>query len=404
MSKVTLILIILMIIGAAALFVIKKLGEVKISEFIRNIGFSKDQFLEANYNIFSLTSLSNDYIYRAEIKNYFDESVTFNFNSKLIIESGKAKFEISSYIFNDMLESKKQKAYDIKFQNIFDNSKISSLNFCEQESKKWYEIFRSDPECAKDKPCNNGVCLEDCKCYVLSNEKVVVNNENRNLYCIGEVYIENEIEYSSKIRGIIEVKNFDEDSRKKLQISAPFEVYALISPIPYNNLLPLEMSFEFRFEPSYKGEKLRIKKVDVTLLDSYIEVSSFFWKRIERVEPQSCTFELEKEIEGKIYSKLFDKYCIFQPPEIKIEEKDKIEVLDTSEEARKIVKNICKDKNIEECSKELKNKYYTICSFYPNLEICRSSEYRLDSYKFLIEIEFEKIDVDKKIISDIRFC
>jgi len=113
---------------------------------------------------------------------------------------------------------------------------------------------------------------------------------------------------------------------------------------------------------------------------------------------------LEKEIEGKIYSKLFDKYCIFQPPEIKIEEKDKIEVLDTSEEARKIVETICKDKNIEECSKELKNKYYTICSFYPNLEICKSSEYRLDSYKFLIEIEFEKIDVDKKIISDVRFC
>jgi hypothetical protein len=403
MSKVISILIILMIIGAAAFFVIKKLGEVKFSEFIRNIRFSKDQFLEANYNIFSLTSLSNDYIYRAEIKNKFDESVTFNLNSKLIIESGKTKFEISSYTFSDMLESKKQKTYDIKFQNIFDNSKISSLNFCEQESKKLYEIFRSDPECAKDKPCNNGVCLENCKCYVLSNERVVVNNENRNLYCIGKVYIENEIEYSSKIRGVIEVKNFDENSRKKLQINAPFEVYALISPIPYNNLLPLEMSFEFRFEPN-RGEKLKIRKVNVTLLDSYIEVSSFFWKRIERVEPQSCTFELEKEIEGKIYSKLFDKYCIFQPPEIKIEEKDKIEILDTSEEARKIVKNICKDKNIEECSKELKNKYYTICSFYPNLEICKSSEYRLNSYKFLIEIEFEKIDVNKKIISDIRFC
>jgi len=403
MSKVILILIILIIVGVATFFVIKKLGEVKISEFIRNIGFSKDQFLEANYDIFSLTSLSNDYIYRAEIKNNFDENVTFNFNSKLIIESGKAKFEISSYNFNDMLESKKQKTYDIRFQNIFDNLKISGLNFCEQDSKKWYEIFRSDPECAKDKPCNNGVCLENCKCYVISNERVVVNNENRNLYCVGRVYIENEIEYSSKIRGVIEVKNFDEDSRKKLQINAPFEVYALISPIPYNNLLPLEMSFEFRFEPN-RGEKLKIRKVNVTLLDSYIEVSSFFWKRIERVEPQSCTFKLEKEIEGKVYSKLFDKYCIFQPPEIKVEEEDKIEILNTSEEARKIVETICKDKDIGECSKELKDKYYTICSFYSNLEICKSSEYRLDSYKFLIEIEFEKIDVDKKIISDVRFC
>jgi hypothetical protein len=405
MSKVGLVLIILIIIGAVAFFVIKKLGEVKVFEFIRSIKFSKDQFLETNYNIFSLTSLSNDYVYRAEIKNNFDENITLYFNSKLIIEeSEKSKFEISSYSFSDFLESKKQKTYDIRFQNIFDNSKISGLNFCDQESKKWYEIFRTDPECAKDKPCNNGVCLEDCKCYVLSNEKVFINNENRNLYCIGKVYIENEMEYSSKIKGIIEVQNFDEESRKKLQINAPFEVYALISPTPYNNLLPLEMSFEFRFEPSYKGEKLRIKRVNVTLLDSYIEVSSFFWKRIERVEPQVCVFELEKEIEGKIYSKLFDKYCTFQPPKIKIEEKNEIEILNTSEEAKKIVENICKDKNIEECSKELKDKYYTICSFYQNLEICKSSEYRLNSYKFLIEIEFEKLKMDTINIKDIRFC
>jgi hypothetical protein len=404
MSKAILILIILIIVGIIVFFIIKKLGEVNVFEFVRNIKFSKEQFLETNYNIFSLTPLSNDYVYRVEIKSKFDENVTFNFNSKLMIEeSEKAKFEISSYSFSDMLEPKKQKIYEIRFQNIFDNSKISGLNFCEQESKKWYEIWKSEPECAKDKPCNNGACLENCKCYVLSNEKVVVNNENRNLYCIGKVYVENEIEYSSKIKGIVEIQNFDEESRKKLPISAPFEVYAFISPIPYNNLLPLEMSFEFRFEPN-KGEKLKIKKVNVTLLDSYVEVSSFFGKRIERVEPQVCSFELEKEIEGKVYSKLFDKYCTFQPPKIKIEEKNEIKILNTNEEAKKIVENICKDKSIEECSKELKEKYYTICSFYSNLEICKSSEYKLNSYKFLIEIEFEKIYVDKKIISDIRFC
>ncbi len=404
-DRIGLVLIIIIILAAVVFFIIKKLGEVKVFEFIRDVRFSRDQFLETYYNIFSLTSLSNDYVYRAEIKNNFDRNTTFYFTSKLIIErSEKEKIEISSYSFSDMLESKKMKVYDVKFQNIFDNSKISGLNFCKEESKKWYEVWKSEPECAKDKPCNNGVCLENCKCYVLSNEKVFVNNENRNLYCLGKVYVINEIEYSSKIRGIIEVQNFDEESRKKLRINAPFEVYVLISPIPYNNLLPLEMSFEFRFEPRYRGEKLKIKRVNVTLLDSYIEVSTFFGKRIERVESQVCTFELEKEIEGKIYSKLFDKYCTFQQPKIKIEEKNEIKILDTSEKAGEIVKNICKDKKIEECSKELKDKYYTICSVYKDLEICKSSEYRLNSYKFLVEIEFEKLKIDKKIISDIRFC
>jgi len=402
MSKGFILIIILIVIGIILVVLIKKITEVRINEYIKIPSFSRDQNLDINIYTFSLTSQSNDYVYRMEIKNNLDENVKINLNSKLIIDLSQRTLEISSYSLNDNLEPKKRKSYDIKFENIFDNSKISGINFCDKESKKWYEIWKSELECAKDKACSEGVCLENCKCYILGKEKILKNGENRNLYCIGNVMIENEIEYSSKLKGIVEIKNGEEESRKKVPIYAPFDTYIFISPVPYNNLLPLEISFEFNFWPS-KGEKLRIKKINVTLLESYIEVSSFFDYRKEKVESQNCVIEIDKEIEGKVYSKNFDKYCRFNPPKIEITKKDKIEIVDTNEKAKEIVERICKDKNIEECSKDLKSKVYSLCSLYNNLEICKSSEYKLNAYKFLVEIEFEIVQKYRRSI-DVRVC
>lgn len=382
------LIIFLIIIGFIIIFLVKKLTEVKIFENIKIPRYSREQYLNLNAYVFSLTNESNDYVYRLEIDNEFDEPIIFSLNSKLIVGD---RIVIDEKNINDKINSKKVNTYDIAFQNIFDASKISGLNFCEREGQ--------DLECNKTNSCKDGVCMDNCKCYYLSKEPLYdKDRRSRNLYCAYGAKIVNEITYSSKVKGMIKIENGEKNTRKKVSLAtSPFDIYVYISPIPYNNLLPLELSFEF------EGENVKIKNVLVTLLESSITTSTFFGERTERVESQNCSFELNKELKGKLYSKTFNKYCVFLPPKIEIIEKNKAEVINTSEKSKEIVENVCKDKNQSECSKELEKRAYNLCNVFSELEICKSSENKLNTFNFFIEVEFERTEKYKKDI-DVKIC
>lgn len=383
-----LILIILIVIAVIAFLVIKEITKVEVSEIINIPKIFRYQTLDVYFRYYTLDAQNDNYVFRAEITNNFGENVNIDLFSVLKI----GKIEIANYKALDSIEPQKAKSYDITFNNIFDNSKISGLNFCEKEENIFQPL-----ECSKNKACSNGVCLEDCRCYYLDKKSIKVDGRERNLYCVYSPVIENKITYSSKVKDILEVEIGEKESVKKLSVSAPFETYVYINPTPYNNLLPLELSFEFR------GENVKIKSLRAKILNYTLIVSSFFGERREEIESQECNLDLNILVDGKVYSKRFGKYCSFNPVNIKVIERDKIQELNKSEEIRNLISRICKDMNESECSKELTSRAYSLCSIYNELEICKNYSEKLNTLKILIEIEFEKSEEYKRSI-DVNIC
>lgn len=379
-------IILLIILVSIILFVlIKEITKVEVHETLNLPAIPRTQNLEIDFRYYTLDAQNDDYVFKANINNKFPEKANFNIFSTLKL----GEIKMAEAKFSDSIESQKSKSYDLIFENIFDASKISGLNFCEKEEKEL--------ECSKNKGCDNGVCLENCKCYYIDKKSIKVDDKERNLYCIFTPTIETNVSYSSKVRGVLEIEFGSEDNLIKLPINAPFETFVLISPTPYSNLLPTKLAFEFR------GEDVKIKKVTAKTLNYSLRISTFFGERTEEVESQECNLDLNILVNGRVYSGRFGKDCVFQPVTIKIREKEKVYEENKSSEIRKLIENVCKDKNESECSKDLVKKAYNLCSVYDELEICKKASERINSLKVLIEIEFEKSEKYKRGI-DVKIC
>ncbi len=379
-ASVLIFLIIILVILLIAFIVFNVLNRAKITEFIEPFKFSREQYL--SYNILYPTLEKSDkYVFRISITNNFEDKAKIKINSKLFSE----KILIEEKEISDSIDSKLLKSYDISFHSFLDNSKISNINFCEKEDQNL--------ECSKNKKCSIGACLYNCKCYTLDSE-----DKNKNLYCYLGARIESEIVYSSVIKNVFSLSFDTKEERKKLSIDAPFEIYVYVSPTPFNNLLPITFSFEIR------GYDLKINYIKIRMLNYSITRESFFIKRKESIDTsQQCYVELNREVNGVAYfSKENGFDCTFQPVDIIIEEKEK-KILDINNKSKEIINTYCKNKNLSECAKTLRQKSIEICNLYKELEICKEGENLLREYRFLIEIGFEKTEKFKKTLT-VGFC
>ncbi len=384
-ASALLFLILILLILVAVFIVFNILNKAKIIENIEGMTFSKEQYLDYKAFYPTFTNATNKYVYRITFENKFDEPLKLNFISSL--KTGKIVIDKKN--INEQINSKSIKTFDIVFEDIFDNSKISNLNLCEREETTFSKL-----ECSKSKSCSVGACLEDCKCYTLDEK-----DRSKNVYCRYGAKLENEIIYNVKVKYPFSISFDTREEKFKLPLYAPFDVYVLISPIPFNNLLPLTISL------GINGENLVIKNVRIKMLNYSITKETFFGIRTERIDTsQECYAELNVPVNGLIYFTNETGFeCIFQPVKIIVEEKEKEFTVNTDEKTKEIINKYCEGKSLSECAKILKQKSIEICNFYSDLEICKEGKNLLREYRFLIEIEFEKSEKFKKDLS-LGFC
>ncbi|MEM5833657.1 MAG: hypothetical protein QXF04_03910 [Candidatus Aenigmatarchaeota archaeon] len=386
-NKLLIFLIITLIfISIIAFIFISIITKVEIREYVPRIIFSREAYLDINFIFSDFDRDSSEYNYAFYIQNNFPDKLNLNILSEFLILDEDIKITLYKEEFSDVLAPNVKKRYDFSFKNIFDNSKISGLNFCEEERNSDLECKY---ECCKGDNIDNGVCWRDCKIYNLDP-----SDRKRNLYCKNFPIIYTSISYSAIINGVVEISKNTYDERIKWNVrKSPINIFLRPSPIPYNNLLPLTLTFEI------EGENVFLRKLRLEIINYSVEVETFFEKRIESLETsQICEIEVNRFINGKLYLGK-EKSCTFEPLNITVKRisKNRIEEITTkSEDIELLVNSICKNYisdgkiDYENCARELNKRGYSICSLYSDLEICKIGEERLNKVIILISAEIEK--------------
>lgn len=386
-NKLLIFLIITLIfISIIAFIFISIITKVEIREYVPRIIFSREAYLDINFIFSDFDRDSSEYNYAFYIQNNFQDKLNLNILSEFLILDEDIKITLYKEEFSDVLAPNVKKRYDFSFKNIFDNSKISGLNFCEEERNSDLECKY---ECCKGDNIDNGVCWKDCKIYNLDP-----SDRKKNLYCKNFPIIYTSISYSAIINGVVEISKNTYDERIKWNVrKSPINIFLRPSPIPYNNLLPLTLTFEI------EGENVFLRKLRLEIINYSVEVETFFEKRIESLETsQICEIEVNKFINGKLYLGK-EKSCTFEPLNITVKKisKNRIEEITTkSEDIKLLVNSICKNYisdgkiDYENCARELNKRGYSICSLYSDLEICKIGEERLNKVIILISAEIEK--------------
>ncbi|MEM5871200.1 MAG: hypothetical protein QXX04_02480 [Candidatus Aenigmatarchaeota archaeon] len=386
-NKLLIFLIITLIfISIIAFIFISIITKVEIREYVPRIIFSREAYLDINFIFSDFDRDSSEYNYAFYIQNNFPDKLNLNILSEFLILDEDIKITLYKEEFSDVLAPNVKKRYDFSFKNIFDNSKISGLNFCEEERNSDLECKY---ECCKGDNIDNGVCWKDCKIYNLDP-----SDRKKNLYCKNFPIIYTSISYSAIINGVVEISKNTYDERIKWNVrKSPINIFLRPSPIPYNNLLPLTLTFEI------EGENVFLRKLRLEIINYSVEVETFFEKRIESLETsQICEIEVNRFINGKLYLGK-EKSCTFEPLNITVKRisKNRIEEITTkSEDIKLLVNSICKNYisdgkiDYENCARELNKRGYSICSLYSDLEICKIGEERLNKVIILISAEIEK--------------
>ncbi|MEM0324645.1 MAG: hypothetical protein QXW35_01975 [Candidatus Aenigmatarchaeota archaeon] len=386
-NKLLIFLIITLIfISIIAFIFISIITKVEIREYVPRIIFSREAYLDINFIFSDFDRDSSEYNYAFYIQNNFQDKLNLNILSEFLILDENLKITLYKEEISDVLAPDAKKRYDFSFKNIFDNSKISGLNFCEEERNSDLECKY---ECCKGDNIDNGVCWKDCKIYNLDP-----SDRKKNLYCKNFPIIYTSISYSAIINGVVEISKNTYDERIKWNVrKSPINIFLRPSPIPYNNLLPLTLTFEI------EGENVFLRKLRLEIINYSVEVETFFEKRIESLETsQICEIEVNKFINGKLYLGK-EKSCTFEPLNITVKKisKNRVEEITTkSEDIKLLVNSICKNYisdgkiDYENCARELNKRGYSICSLYSDLEICKIGEERLNKVIILISAEIEK--------------
>ncbi|MEM5824413.1 MAG: hypothetical protein QXW04_00030 [Candidatus Aenigmatarchaeota archaeon] len=386
-NKLLIFLIITLIfISIIAFILISIITKVEIREYVPRIIFSREAYLDINFIFSDFDRDSSEYNYAFYIQNNFPDKLNLNILSEFLILDEDIKITLYKEEFSDVLAPNVKKRYDFSFKNIFDNSKISGLNFCEEERNSDLECRY---ECCKGDNIDNGVCWKDCKIYNLDP-----SDRKKNLYCKNFPIIYTSISYSAIINGVVEISKNTYDERIKWNVrKSPINIFLRPSPIPYNNLLPLTLTFEI------EGENVFLRKLRLEIINYSVEVETFFEKRIESLETsQICEIEVNRFINGKLYLGK-EKSCTFEPLNITVKRisKNRVEEITTkSEDIELLVNSICKNYisegkiDYENCARELNRRGYSICSLYSDLEICKIGEERLNKVIILISAEIEK--------------
>ncbi|MEM5832576.1 MAG: hypothetical protein QXE43_00105 [Candidatus Aenigmatarchaeota archaeon] len=386
-NKLLIFLIITLIfISIIAFILISIITKVEIREYVPRIIFSREAYLDINFIFSDFDRDSSEYNYAFYIQNNFPDKLNLNILSEFLILDEDIKITLYKEEFSDVLAPNVKKRYDFSFKNIFDNSKISGLNFCEEERNSDLECRY---ECCKGDNIDNGVCWKDCKIYNLDP-----SDRKKNLYCKNFPIIYTSISYSAIINGVVEISKNTYDERIKWNVrKSPINIFLRPSPIPYNNLLPLTLTFEI------EGENVFLRKLRLEIINYSVEVETFFEKRIESLETsQICEIEVNRFINGKLYLGK-EKSCTFEPLNITVKRisKNRVEEITTkSEDIELLVNSICKNYisdgkiDYENCARELNKRGYSICSLYSDLEICKIGEERLNKVIILISAEIEK--------------
>ncbi|MEM5806241.1 MAG: hypothetical protein QXO07_00515 [Candidatus Aenigmatarchaeota archaeon] len=386
-NKLLIFLIITLIfISIIAFIFISIITKVEIREYVPRIIFSREAYLDINFIFSDFDRDSSEYNYAFYIQNNFQDKLNLNILSEFLILDENLKITLYKEEISDVLAPDAKKRYDFSFKNIFDNSKISGLNFCEEERNSDLECKY---ECCKGDNIDNGVCWKDCKIYNLDP-----SDRKKNLYCKNFPIIYTSISYSAIINGVVEISKNTYDERIKWNVrKSPINIFLRPSPIPYNNLLPLTLTFEI------EGENVFLRKLRLEIINYSVEVETFFEKRIESLETsQICEIEVNKFINGKLYLGK-EKSCTFEPLNITVKKisKNRVEEITTkSEDIKLLVNSICKNYisdgkiDYENCARELNKRGYSICSLYSDLEICKIGEEGLNKVIILISAEIEK--------------
>ncbi|MEM5830648.1 MAG: hypothetical protein QXO40_00370 [Candidatus Aenigmatarchaeota archaeon] len=394
------LLIIFIVLSVIIYFIISILTKVEIREYVPKIIFSRDAFLDVNFLFSDFDETSSEYNYAFYIQNNFLEILNLNIFSEFLILDEDVKITLYKEEFSDLLAPNVKKRYDISVKNIFDNSKISGLNFCEEERNL---VLGCEYGCCKGDNVNDGICWKDCKIYKLDPFE-----KNKNLYCQAFPIIYTSISYSATINGTVEISKNTYDDRIKWNVGkSPINIFIRPSPLPYNNLLPLILTFEI------EGENVFLRKIKLEIIDYSIEVETFFEKKIESLESsQICEIEVNRFINGKVYLGK-ERSCTFEPLNITVKRilKDRVEeeTKTKTEYINKLINYVCKEYisdgkiDYENCAKELNKREYNICSLYSDLEICKIGEEKLNKIIILISAEIEKREeYRKKLIP--TFC
>jgi len=386
LSGLLIIIVFIIIIGIIMYFVLTKLTKVEYRFNIQIPSTKREAYLDVSFTYPDFTNSSNSYTFAIYLENQFQNDIPITIDLKIFITSGTNELTIDEKSVSDTLPAGIKKRYDFSFTKVFDNSIISGLNFCEAEKPL---IESSSKECYKGESYPNQICWEDCKLYSLDSPE-----RKKNLYCIVSPKILTTILYDATIRGTAEIEQGSKEDRIRWNVrEAPLKIYVRPSPLPYNNLLPLDVALEI------EGYNVMIKKIKISTINYSIEKETYFEKTIEKVETEEkCEIELNKWINGKIYlSKENGFDCLLNPPNIKIEKIGKetiLQELSVKNESKEVVERICKDYklpdgsiDLQACAQELTKKGYEICSLFSSLEVCKQAEEYTKKLILFIEVE-----------------
>ncbi|MFH7903909.1 MAG: hypothetical protein QW409_03090 [Candidatus Aenigmatarchaeota archaeon] len=384
-SKLIFLLVIILGILFVVLgyFVYSILNKLEIREYFKLPKIKSESYLDVSFSYPDFTNSSSSFTFPLYIENKHQSNISLSINSELYFStSDKRKVIIDKFDSSDIITSGSKKRYDISFKRIFDNSIISGLNFCNSE-KSLINLYPK--ECYKGESYTGKICWEDCKLYSLDF------SAGKSLYCYENPKVSTIISYDTKISGIVEIQTNSLEDRIRWSVSkAPIRIYVRPSPLPYNNLLPLDLGLEL------EGEDVFVRKISIKLINYSLEVETFFEKRIETIKSeQECLLEVNKWINGKLYlSKENGFGCVFQPFEIEIKRfvggKSTSQILNVQNDSKNIIESVCgkvSNENLEDCAKKLRDKGYSICSVYSDLGICKYESERLDKVILLIEAD-----------------
>lgn len=384
-SKILFVLIIILSFVFLIIFylVYSILNKLEIREYFQLPKIKYDSYLDVSFSYPDFTNSSSFFTFPMYVGNEHQSNISLSITSELyFLTSKREKLVIDKVDINDEIYSGSKKRFDISFKKVFDNSIISGMNFCEVE-KPLIEI--SPRECYKGESYSNKICWEDCKLYSLDF------SAGKSLYCSATPRISTIINYETKISGVAEIKTNSLEDRVRWNVRrAPITVYLRPSPLPYNNLLPLDLGIEL------DGSQVFVKKIKIKVINYSLELETFFEKRIETVKSEKeCLIDVNRWIDGKVYlSKENGFECTIQPYEIEIKKitggKVTAESLNVNKETQELIERICGKnykENMDDCVKKLKERGYSLCSIYSELGICKYESEKLDEIILLIEVE-----------------
>lgn len=395
-----LLVLVFLFLGIVSYIIWNLFYKVEIREIVSLPKISRENYINIDFIYQEFRNTSRDFVFGILLENKFQEKMNIDIFSWLEITEGDKKILISNTSIVDYILSGLKKRYDLRFQDVFDDSKIKGVNFC--------ETFRNNDsyckyECCADDKIDDAICWIDCKIYTLS-----FYERKKNLYCRANSVIYTFINYSTSISGIVEIDIESNEDRIKWNIlRTPVTIYIRPSPVPYNNLLPLNLAIEIVGE-----EDVFIRDISIEIVNYTIESETYFSKKREIIgSREKCKIEVNDWIRGKIYL-TGENGCTFNQIEVVVEKisnnninREKIVNI---EKINEILRNVCKEYVVdnkieyEECAKKLNKMNYNICSLYSDLDICKiGNEAR--KIILLIKVNFDKIEKFKKDVIP-TFC